>query len=81
MKPKVLLNTAPSQRLEAFVFGSGDAGELGLGPKVIDAKAPRLNSKLSGEVVQIALGGMHGVALTASNQILHLRSERSRRVG
>ena len=67
---KALLNEVPLERLEAFVFGSGDNGELGLGPKVIDSKVPRLNSKLSGKVVQIALGGMHGVALTADNQIL-----------
>ena len=67
--PKIILNTVPSGRLEAFVFGSGDAGELGLGPKIVEVRSPRLNDDLSG-VVQIALGGMHGIALTPDNKIL-----------
>lgn len=68
-------NTAPSTRLEVFVFGEGSAGELGLGDakKAKDVKAPRLNRNLDPEtvgVVNLSAGGMHAVALTHDNQIL-----------
>ena len=69
-KVKTALNSAPTEPLDVYVFGSGDSGELGLGTKnAIEAKTPRLNSNLS-NVVQISLGGMHGIALTRDNKIL-----------
>lgn len=75
LKPKVVINNAPTQRLNVYVFGEGSAGELGLGSakNVIDVKRPRLNPLLSAKdvgVVQIACGGMHVVALTQDNKIL-----------
>ncbi|EKD16056.1 uncharacterized protein L3040_003496 [Drepanopeziza brunnea f. sp. 'multigermtubi'] len=82
-KPKKalpILNTAPTQVLDAFVFGEGSAGELGLGArkgedgkKVIDVTRPRLNLLLSAKdvgVVQLSVGGMHTIALTRDNKIL-----------
>ena len=74
-KPKVIINQAPTQRLNVYVFGEGSAGELGLGhaKNVIDVKRPRLNPLLSAKdvgVVQIACGGMHVAALTHDNKIL-----------
>jgi regulator of chromosome condensation len=74
-----VINKAPTERLNVFVFGEGSSGELGLGhlnsegKKVIDVKRPRLNANLSAEkvgVVQLAAGGMHVVALTHDNKIL-----------
>lgn len=75
LKPKVVINHAPTQILNVYVFGEGSAGELGLGSakNVIDVKRPRLNPLLSAKdvgVVQIACGGMHVAALTHDNKIL-----------
>lgn len=72
---KVVINEAPKTKLNVFVCGEGSSGELGLGTakNVIDVKRPRLNKLLSSEevgVVQIAVGGMHCVALTHDNKIL-----------
>jgi regulator of chromosome condensation len=73
------INSAPTQRLDVYVFGEGSSGELGLGSKKvngkkpIDVKRPRLNDHLAAKnvgVVQIACGGMHAAALTQDNQIL-----------
>lgn len=74
-KPKVVINEPPKTRLNVFVCGEGSSGELGLGTakNVIDVKRPRLNQLLAADkvgVVQIAVGGMHCVALTQDNQIL-----------
>ncbi|KAJ5683176.1 hypothetical protein N7462_006341 [Penicillium macrosclerotiorum] len=72
--PKVIINEVPTTRLNVFVCGEGSSGELGLGTarNVIDVKRPRLNKLLDAEtvgVVQVAVGGMHCVALTHDNQI------------
>ncbi|EFX00743.1 ran exchange factor prp20 [Grosmannia clavigera kw1407] len=78
-KVGVKINEAPTKPLDVFVFGEGGAGELGLGSvrfegkKPIDVKRPRLNHNLAAgrvDVVQIAAGGMHAVALTKDNRIL-----------
>ena len=74
-KPKIVINKAPTQRLDVFVFGEGSSSELGLGTakNAIDVKRPRLNPLLSAKdvgVVQIAAGGMHVAALTHDNKIL-----------
>ncbi|KAJ5734203.1 Ran exchange factor Prp20/Pim1 [Penicillium malachiteum] len=73
-KPKVVINEAPTTRLNVYVCGEGSSGELGLGTakNVIDVKRPRLNALLAADkvgVVQVAVGGMHCVALTHDNQI------------
>lgn len=81
MKVKIgpKINTAPTTPLDIYVFGEGSAGELGLGAKVVDKKRPidvmrpRKNILLSAPevgVVQLACGGMHGLALTKDNKIL-----------
>lgn len=74
VKPKVVINEAPKTRLNVFVCGEGSSGELGLGTakNVIDVKRPRLNQLLAADkvgVVQVAVGGMHCVALTHDNQL------------
>lgn len=72
--PPIELNQRPTQVLNIYVFGENSAGELGLGPEVKSGTVsrPRLNPYLSGSagVVQVALGAMHGVALTSDNKIL-----------
>ena len=72
---KNVINHAPTQRLHVFVCGEGSNGELGLGTakNVIDVKRPRLNPLLSAAsvgVVQVACGGMHGLALTRDGTVL-----------
>lgn len=76
-KAKVLpeINKVSTQRLNVYVFGEGDMGELGLGSGkgVKNVKRPRLNPHLAADqvgVVQVAVGGMHVVALTADNKIV-----------
>lgn len=74
-KSKVVINSAPTARLNVFVCGEGSSGELGLGAgkNAIDVKRPVLNPNLLADqvgVVQIATGGMHCVALTHDNKIL-----------
>ncbi|KAF2724577.1 RCC1/BLIP-II [Polychaeton citri CBS 116435] len=68
-----VINHAPTQKLDVFVFGEGTAGELGLGTDkiAVDVKRPRLNKLLKPYgVVQIAAGGMHVAAITHDNKVL-----------
>lgn len=74
-KPKAVINTAPTQVLDVYVFGEGSSSELGLGTakNAIDVKRPRLNPLISSKdvgVVSLACGGMHVAALTNDNKIL-----------
>ncbi|KAK4570172.1 hypothetical protein LTR86_002252 [Recurvomyces mirabilis] len=74
-RPRDIINKAPTQRQNVYVFGEGTAGELGLGTAkgTTDVKRPRLNPNLAVDkvgVVQIEAGGMHVVALTHDNKIL-----------
>lgn len=64
---KVTLNQAPAQRLDVYVFGSGESGELGLGHLKRNGKAPtnvkrpRLNDLLDAKavgIVSLDVGGM-----------------------
>ncbi|TVY57086.1 Protein pim1 [Lachnellula cervina] len=69
------LTTAPSRRLDLYVFGGNSAAELGLGPghRSQTVEEPLRNDCLSSAsvgVVQVATGGMHCVALTFDNKIL-----------
>lgn len=75
VKAKVVINDVPKTRLNVFVCGEGSSGELGLGAAkaAIDVKRPRLNKFLDAQevgVVQVAVGGMHCLALTHDNKIL-----------
>ena len=70
-----IINHAPTQPLNVYVFGEGSSGELGLGSAKgqIEVKRPRLNPLLSADevgVVQLAVGGMHTAVLTKDNKIL-----------
>ncbi|PHH78552.1 hypothetical protein CDD82_2980 [Ophiocordyceps australis] len=74
-REEVVINQAPGRRLRIFVFGTNENGELGLGPITgpQDVRRPRMNSILSSPsagVVQVAVGGMHCVALTHDNRLL-----------
>ncbi|KAF7900483.1 uncharacterized protein EAF01_007785 [Botrytis porri] len=69
------INTPPTQRLDVYVFGAGENNELGLGAAKMDGKPPmnvkrpRYNPLLKG-VTQVAVGGMHCIALTDDQRIL-----------
>ncbi|PHH66038.1 hypothetical protein CDD81_563 [Ophiocordyceps australis] len=70
-----VINHAPGKRLKIYVFGTNENGELGLGPITgpQDVRRPRMNPILSSPsagVVQVAVGGMHCVALTHDNRLL-----------
>jgi len=70
-----VINDTPTQPLNVYVFGEGSSGELGLGTakNAIDVKRPRLNANLPADgvgIVQVAVGGMHVVALTHDNKIV-----------
>ncbi|KAK5997813.1 Guanine nucleotide exchange factor SRM1 [Cladobotryum mycophilum] len=73
---KAPINKAPSDVLKVFVFGNGECGELGLGPKIQESSKPRLNPFLDPDdenafhAVQIACGGMHTIVLTIDNQLV-----------
>ena len=72
-KPKAIINTVPSKRLNVYVVGTNEEGEMGLGAKgtATEYRRPRHNSNLETVgVVQLAAGGMHCVALTHDNRIL-----------
>ncbi|RDL32604.1 RCC1 protein [Venustampulla echinocandica] len=78
LKPDQSISSPPSQKLDVFVFGDGESGELGLGPKAIDGnppvnvERPRLNRLLDAGavgVVQVAVGGMHCISLTHDQNI------------
>ncbi|KAL4877465.1 regulator of chromosome condensation 1/beta-lactamase-inhibitor protein II [Aspergillus karnatakaensis] len=69
------INTAPTQRLDVYVFGTNCDGELGLGDATQKTEIPRpvLNPKLPADtvgVVALAVGGVHSAALTHDNKIL-----------
>ncbi|OJZ89534.1 hypothetical protein ASPFODRAFT_42787 [Aspergillus luchuensis CBS 106.47] len=70
-----IINHAPTQRLDVYVFGTNCYGELGLGDatKKSEIPGPVLNPKLPADsvgVVQLAIGGVHSAALTHDNKIL-----------
>ncbi|KAF8864615.1 RCC1/BLIP-II [Acephala macrosclerotiorum] len=78
VKAAVTVNKQPTQVLDVYVFGSGENGELGLGAVRRGGKMPtgitrpRLNDLLDATtvgVVQLAVGGMHCVAITKDNKI------------
>ena len=66
----------PRRISDILVFGTGEAGELGLGPAVYETDTPRLNNHLTRQnpaafsVVQIECGDMHSVAVSGHGQIV-----------
>ncbi|PQE29010.1 hypothetical protein CJF30_00004039 [Rutstroemia sp. NJR-2017a BBW] len=74
-KVDLSLNPPPTERLDVYVCGSGESGELGLGAKLFGGKKPlgvqrpRYNHLLKG-VTQIGVGGMHCIVLTDDQKVL-----------
>ncbi|TVY43224.1 Protein pim1 [Lachnellula subtilissima] len=73
------LNIPPTKRLDIYVCGDGECGELGLGAKPIEGKKPthvkrprrnRLLDATTVGIVQVAAGGMHCVSLTHDQKIV-----------
>ncbi|UNI20474.1 hypothetical protein JDV02_006555 [Purpureocillium takamizusanense] len=70
------INEIPTEVLAVLMFGGGENGELGLGPRQTEARRPRANTYLDPSdssrfhVVRLAPGGMHTIALTVDNKII-----------
>ena len=57
-----------------YVFGSGDCGQLGLGEDVDLKVHPTLHPFFAGKnIVAVAAGGLHSLALSADGQVLVVR--------
>lgn len=55
---------------KVFVFGTGDTGQLGLGEDMLERKKPMpLKALDDKEIVDVACGGMHSVAITKNGQV------------
>ncbi|KAF9995036.1 hypothetical protein BGZ65_009332 [Modicella reniformis] len=62
--------TRPTAPGRVYVFGTGDCAQLGLGEDIISKKKPANLSALNDEqVVDIAAGGMHNMALTVDGKL------------
>lgn len=75
VKPKVVLTSAPNQKLDVYAFGSNSMGDLGMGAssRATEVLRPRYNPKLAADqvgVVHISTGAAHSAALTHDNKIL-----------
>lgn len=72
-KTHAILNELPvinATQCEVFAFGTGDMCELGLGPeKASTVKRPRLSPYLAKNIVDIAVGGQHGLVLDAEGRV------------
>ena len=50
---------------EVFVVGSGDCGQLGLGPDVVSKGRPgRLDYFADKNIISVSAGGLHNMALS-----------------
>lgn len=54
---------------DVFVMGSGDFGQLGLGPDVMEKSRPA-QVPLNYEIIDVCAGGMHTVCLTKEGKVL-----------
>ncbi|KAF9363370.1 hypothetical protein BGX34_004318 [Mortierella sp. NVP85] len=62
--------TRPSTPGRVYVFGTGDCAQLGLGEDILSRKKPANLAALNDEqIVDIAAGGMHNMALTAEGKL------------
>ncbi len=62
--------TLLGRRTHLYVFGSGDCGQLGLGEDVESLAKPRLHPFFEEkQVISIAAGGLHSLALTATGLV------------
>jgi regulator of chromosome condensation len=69
-----IINEVPTKVLDIYVCGDGENAELGLGSEKnsVNVKRPRLNARLAADnvgIVDIAVGGMHCLALSKDNKI------------
>ncbi|KAJ3278560.1 Regulator of chromosome condensation [Borealophlyctis nickersoniae] len=70
VKREFTLPTRYSTSGEVFVVGSGDCGQLGLGPDVLEKERPALLRSLSDvTIVAIFAGGLHNIALTDDGKL------------
>lgn len=59
-----------SEAGEVLVFGSGDTGQLGLGDSMLTRKRPMPLKVLDDKnIVDVACGGMHSIAITKEGEV------------
>ena len=63
-------NVLPAQ-CSVVTFGTGDIGQLGLGPNTVATISATRVPRLS-DVVQVAVGGMHTVCLDVRGKVMQL---------
>ncbi|KAF7726903.1 hypothetical protein EC973_008198 [Apophysomyces ossiformis] len=60
----------PKEMGQVLVFGSGDTGQLGLGEEMLIRKKPMpLRALDDKEIVDVACGGLHSIAITKDGQL------------
>jgi regulator of chromosome condensation len=72
-KPSLFPLTIPSAEVgHIFVVGSGDCGQLGLGPDVFEKARPGKISYFDElEIVEIFAGGLHTIALSKTGKVFN----------
>ena len=67
MLPAPARETTPGR---VYVFGTGDCAQLGLGEDILSRKKPANLAALNDEqIVDIAAGGLHNMALTVDGKV------------
>lgn len=55
---------------DVFVVGSGDCGQLGLGPDVFEKERPgKLDYFADKDIVTVVAGGMHNIAQSKTGKV------------
>jgi regulator of chromosome condensation len=55
---------------QVFVVGSGDCGQLGLGPDIFEKEKPAKLSYFDDlKIVDVVAGGLHTIALSATGKV------------
>ncbi|XP_036362484.1 regulator of chromosome condensation isoform X1 [Octopus sinensis] len=67
-RSKVYHRSHNSEEGLVLVVGSGDVGQLGLGPDIMEKSRPAL-VELPEAVIQVCAGGMHTICLTVSGKV------------
>jgi regulator of chromosome condensation len=55
---------------QVFVVGSGDCGQLGLGPEIFESHRPKLLSYFDDkDIIRVFAGGLHNIVLSGDGKV------------